>query len=288
MDVTIEEGVVFGRGGEVDLRCDIYTPPYANNAPAALLLYGGGWRMGERGRMREHAIALAERGFVAVASDYRLNPKHRWPAHIHDAKAAIRWMRANAGHLHIDPARIVLEGHSAGAHLALLAAGTPNLPAFEGDGGNPGVSTEVAAVAAIYPPVRFHVGIERPSGSTAASALIIEGATAELARAASPIEYVSASFPPTFLLHGSADKVVPPSASLRMYEALSKAGAPVELKMYANLPHGFARLPSVVALVHDEIASFFDRHVIAPETIEHEIAEVQAQMVAARAAATES
>ncbi|HKS91794.1 MAG TPA: alpha/beta hydrolase [Tepidiformaceae bacterium] len=284
-NISIREGIQFGTGADVALLCDTYIPEGASNAPAVLLLYGGGWRMGERARMRDDAIALAERGYVAVASDYRLNPKHRWPAHIHDAKAAIRWMRANAAELHIDPNRIALEGHSAGAHLSLLAAGTPNLPEFEGDGGNPGVSTEVAAVAAIYPPVRFHIGAERPSGSTAASALIIEGATAELARAASPIEYVSASFPPTFLLHGSADKVVPPSASLRMYEALSAAGAPVELKMYANLPHGFARIPSLASLVHDEIANFLDRHVGSPASLAAELDELQSQMALARAAA---
>ncbi len=284
--IDIQEGIQFGTGGDVALLCDTYIPEGARNAPAVLLLYGGGWRMGERARMRDHAIALAERGYVAVASDYRLNPQHRWPAHIHDAKAAIRWMRANAAELHIDPDRIALEGHSAGAHLSLLAAGTPNLPEFEGEGGNPGVSTEVAAVVAIYPPVRFHVGDQRPSGSTAASALIIEGATAELARAASPIEYASATFPPTFLLHGSADKVVPPSASLRMYEALSAAGAPVELKMYANLPHGFARIPSLVSLVHDEIASFLDRNMASPAAFATELTDLQNQMAQARAAAS--
>jgi len=284
--IDIREGIQFGIGGDVALFCDTYTPEGASNAPAVLLLYGGGWRMGERARMRDHAIALAERGYVAVASDYRLNPKHHWPAHIHDAKAAIRWMRANASELQIDPDRIALEGHSAGAHLSLLAAGTPNLTEFEGDGGNPGVSTDVAAVVAIYPPVRFHIGDERPSGSTAASALIIEGATAELARAASPIEYASANYPPTFLLHGGADKVVPPSASLRMYEALSAAGAPVELKMYANLPHGFARIPSLAPLLHDEIANFLDRHLAAPAAFAAELTELQAQMTQARAAAS--
>jgi len=283
--VGIQQGIVFGTGGGRDLLCDIYTPPRAANAPAVLLLYGGGWRMGERSRMRDHGIALARRGFVAVASDYRLTPESPWPAQIHDVKAAIRWMRASASELRLDPARIALEGHSAGAHLALLAAGTNGLAAFEGDGGTAGVATDVAAVVAVYPPVRFHMGTERVSGSTPANALMGERATSEAARAAGPIEYVSPSFPPTLLLHGSADKVVPPTATLRMYDALSRAGAPVEMKMYANLPHGFARLPSMLGLVQDEIANFLERHIVDPGRIQREVDQLMEEMAATRTAA---
>ena len=284
-EIRVEHAVVFGSGGGRDLLCDIYTPPGATNAPAVLLLYGGGWRMGERGRMRDHGMALAGRGFVAVASDYRLTPESPWPAQIHDVKAAIRWMRASAPRLGIDPRRIAIEGHSAGAHLALLAAGTPGIPAFEGDGGNPGVATDIAAVVAVYPPVRFHLGNDRASGSTPATALMGEAATMEDARAAGPIEYAAANFPPTLLLHGSADKVVPPTASLRMYEALSQAGAPVEIHMYANLPHGFARLPSMLGLVQDEIANFLDRHIVDPGRVKREVDHLMEEMAATRTAA---
>jgi len=194
-------------------------------------------------------------------------------------------MRASALRLGINPSRIAIEGHSAGAHLALLAAGTPGLPAFEGDGGNPGVATDIAAVVAVYPPVRFHLGNDRASGSTPATALMGEAATMEDARAAGPIEYAAANFPPTLLLHGSADKVVPPTASLRMYEALSQAGAPVEIHMYANLPHGFARLPSMLGLVQDEIANFLDRHIVDPGRVKREVDQLLEEMAATRTAA---
>ncbi len=171
--INERKAVRFGSGGGRDLHCDVYTPEdLVRPAPAVLMLYGGGWRMGERGRMRDASLTLARHGFVCVAGEYRLTPESPWPAHIHDVKAAIRWMRANADELGIDATKIAVQGHSAGAHLALLAAGTPNLPEFEGTGGNAGVSSEVAAVAAIYPPVTFHVGNERPSGSTPANALM--------------------------------------------------------------------------------------------------------------------
>ena len=74
--------------------------------------------------------------------------------------------------------------------------------------------------------------------------------------------YVSPDFPPTLLLHGTTDKVVPPSASMRMYEALVAAGALVELHMFSDLPHGFARRPGYVEVMQNEIAFFFKRMVV--------------------------
>jgi acetyl esterase/lipase len=284
--IRIEEGVVFGRGGGRDLKCDIYTPAnIAPNAPAVLMLYGGGWRMGERGRMRDASTAHAKHGFVCVAGEYRLTPESPWPAQIHDVKASIRWMRANAARLGIDPSKISIQGHSAGAHLGMLAAATPNLPEFEGDGGNPGVSSEVAAIVAVYPPTVFHVGDQRPSGSTPASALMFEAATEEKAKAASPMAYARADFPPTFMLHGTKDTVVPVTASLRMYDALTAAGAKVEMHIYSGLPHGFGRLPSMLDMVQAESAGFINRNVVAPSKLAAELAEVQAQMAAQQQAA---
>lgn len=283
--IAIEEGVTFGTGGGRDLKCDIYTPPGASNAPSVLVLYGGAWRMGERGRMRGASLALARHGFVAVAGEYRLTPESPWPAHIYDVKANIRWMRANANRLNIDPTKISVQGHSAGAHLVLLAAGTAHTREFDGDGGNPGVSTEVAAAIGVYPPVLFHAGGARPSGGLPATALMGESATEERALAASPLTYVSASYPPTLLLHGSKDTVVPPSASTRMYDALRAASVPVELHMYADLPHGFARLPSMLELVQAEAANFLLRHVVAPSRIAEELEESQRQLAAQQAAA---
>lgn len=279
-NLAIDEGVVFGTGGGRDLLCDVVSPAGPKDAPGVLVLYGGGWRMGERGRVRDHCLALARRGFVAVAGEYRLTPESPWPAQIHDVKANIRWMRANAATLGINPDKIGAEGHSAGAHLALLAAGSPGQ--MEGDGGNAGVSSALAAVAAIYPPVVFQMEGEKVSGSVQATALLGGAATAEAARVAGPINHVSADFPPTFLLHGTADKVVPVSASIRMYEALTAAGAQVEMKIYNRLPHGFARVPSLLDEVQAEIASFFRRTLVAPEAFEAELSEFAVQAAAAR------
>lgn len=265
-DVTVQKDVVFGTGGGQELRCDVYTPAgNVGNAPGVLLVHGGAWRQGDRSVMEGFGRRLAAAGFVGVACQYRLNadPEFPWPAHIHDVKAALRWMRANASRLGLDPGRIAVLGRSAGAHLALLLGGTPGDAEFAGEGGNPGVDDSVQAVVAIFPPTVFHMGETRVRGSNAATALMGPAATAEKARAASPVTYAKPGFPPTFLLHGTADKVVPPSASIVMYEALVAAGVPVELHMYAEQPHGFAGTPEFIDLCAAEAAHFLNRYLVA-------------------------
>ena len=260
-EVQVQEGMVFGNGGGRELRCDVYSPPsLREHAPGLLLLHGGGWRMGERGMMRDYGLRFAAEGFVCVAPEYRLTPESPWPAQIEDVKAAIRWVHAASSDLQIDTSRIAALGSSAGAHLALLAAGTPAAPEFAGSGGSEGASETLAAVVAIFPPTVFYVGDERTHGASPAHALMGDAATEAAARAASPLTYVSRAFPPTLLLHGTADKVVPASASMVMYEALVRAAVPVELHMYAEQPHGFARQPEFIDRICAESVHFLRRY----------------------------
>lgn len=272
-EVKIDEDIVFGSGGGRDLVADVYTPEGVDRpAPAVLMLYGGGWRRGDIKNLRERALALAGHGFVVVASEYRLSGESRWPAHIHDAKAAIRWLHANAEELGVDATKIAAVGFSAGAHLALLAAGTPGHPDFAGEGGNAGASEQLAAVAVFYAPVRFQMPGEKVSGGSPIEALAGDDATEEEAIAAAPIEYVTPQFPPTLLLTGTFDKVVPVSASQRMYEALTAAGVTADLRFYGGLPHGFDRLPGHLDLTMHDVALFLDRVMVRPEVYAEAIA----------------
>ena len=148
--VTIEEDVVFGSGGGRNLTCDVFTPPdapdapdagKASNRPAILLLHGGSWRNGDKSQLKYYGIQLARFGYLCVCSEYRLSGEAVWPAQLHDAKAALRWIRGNATRLGVDADRIAVLGNSAGAHLALMLAATPDTPGLEGDGGNEGVQS---------------------------------------------------------------------------------------------------------------------------------------------------
>jgi dienelactone hydrolase len=189
--VTVRKDVVYGSGGGRELKCDLYSPGApAEGRPGVLLVHGGGWRGGERGVMEGFGTRLAADGFVAVACEYRLTPEAAWPACIEDVKAALRWIRANGAELGIDPTKVAALGRSAGAHLVLLAAGTPGLADFEGSGGNAGVDAGLQAVVAVFPPVLFFTGEERVHGGTSARALMGELATDQGARLASPVHHV--------------------------------------------------------------------------------------------------
>ena len=263
--VSIEEGVVFGTGGARDLKCDVFTPPgKPKDAPAVLLVHGGGWLNGDRTQLRGYGILLGRKGYVCVASEYRLSGESRWPAQIHDVKAAIRWMRANAADLGLDPARIAVSGNSAGGHLSLMAGATQDVSAFEGEGGNLGHSTAVSAVIAFYPPVQLKHP-EQPL-SQPVEALMGSDATAEALDEASPITHVTRAFPPTLLIHGSDDAIVPVEASLGMYRALSAAGVPSELHVYAGQPHAFDAAPAFGRQSAEVMELFLQRYVGAPAT----------------------
>ncbi|HUO89904.1 MAG TPA: alpha/beta hydrolase [Rhizomicrobium sp.] len=284
-----DKDVVFATANGTDLKLDV-TRPAQPNGIGILFVHGGGWRMGTREMMAPMAQAMAGHGFTGIASQYRLNsPKGGvWPAHIHDVKAAIRWTRQNADALGIDPERIVLWGSSAGAHLVLLAGGTPDDPRLEGDVGPKGVSSKVAAVIAVHAPTGFHAGAPSGKHTSPLNALLgREGGTEEDAKLAAPISYVSANFPPTLLLHGTIDKVVHHSQSQVMFDALRAARAPVDMHLYHGHAHGFARLPSMRRQVAAEAAYFLDRTVVNPQKYKDEIETAAAEVAAlqARAAA---
>ena len=144
--MQIEKDVVYGKGGGRDLKLDIYLPDEDDRTrTAVILLHGGAWRLGEKSMMEIFGPELAGHGFVALAAEYRLLDEAPWPAQIKDVKTAIRWTKANADSLAIDPDKVVVQGFSAGGHLALMAGGTPGHPEFT-DRCDSAISDSVAAV----------------------------------------------------------------------------------------------------------------------------------------------
>lgn len=257
--VTIVRDVIFGEGGGRPLRCDIYYPPKPRpRQRSVLLLHGGAWMQGDRSQLQGYGVLLARTGLVCVASEYRLIGEARWPAQIHDCKAALRFMRASHADLGIDPDRVAVQGNSAGGHLALLLAGTQNLAELEGDGGHAGAGTQCAACLAIYPPTQL-LGQHRTSSMI--RALFPADTPDEIVAQASPITHARKDFPPTLLVHGNRDTLVPCDASLSMYKALSETGADVELHMFNKALHAFDAERALGRQVADLMLLFLDRHV---------------------------
>lgn len=255
--VTIREGVVFGTGGGRELRCDIFEPPAGvKNGIAVLLVHGGGWSQGDRSQLKGYGVLLGRRGYTCIASEYRLTGEALWPAQIEDVKCALRYVRANATEFGIDPDRIVVSGNSAGGHLSLMAGATTDA-SFEGSGGHADQPSKVAAAISFYPPTGLDA---RDWGGM--PALFGKGAPQETIRGASPLAYATSDFPPTLLIHGNKDEVVPADEATNMYDALLKAGVPVELHMFANQPHGFDADPKLGRQCADIMLSFLDRFVL--------------------------
>jgi acetyl esterase/lipase len=262
--VSLDEGIVYGTGGGRPLHCDIYRPP--PTAPltraAVILVHGGSWRGGDRTQLRRYGWRLGRSGYVCVAIEYRLIPETYFPGFLEDVKASIRWVRANADELGIDADRIGIHGNSAGGHLALLAAGTPDVAELEGAGGNAGISSAVQACVSVYGPSLFHV--EEPERGSRPVARITEEPGPAVARTASPLSWVSPSFPPTLLLHGKGDQLVPVAASELMHEALTAAGVPTEIHLFPDQPHGFDARPEFARQNGGIVAFFLDRYLRIP------------------------
>lgn len=226
-------------------------PPPTNRAPAVVFLHGGGWAEGERstGMYPWLNPLLAGHGFVTASVTYRLSRRAAFPAQIHDAKAAIRWLRANATAYGIDPDRVGVWGDSAGGHLAALLGTSGDLPELEGPCGSAAYSSRVQAVVARCAPTDFalfHPDDEDEPGSVLW--LLFGGPAREhldLARLASPVTHVRRGAPPFLLVHGDQDETVPYEQSSILAAELHAHGADVTVRTVPGGHHNM--LPDVEA-----------------------------------------
>ncbi len=256
----IEKDVVFGKGGDVDLHCDIYRPPPGVTKRMAVIhFHGGGFAIGSKSDLADRLKPFSALGYVNIAAQYRLAGVAKWPAQIEDVKTAIRWTRANGASLGIDARRIAVAGYSAGGHLALFAAGTQNHPEFEGNGGNKGVGTDVAACLAYY-------AVTGPAWERFRNAFPLpEGSSEEVWRQATPAPYIR-GFPPTVLHHGLTDTTIRAESSQDFLTLLRQADIPAELHTFAGVSHEFVIYPEFAEATARLNDLFFDRYVLNPRT----------------------
>ena len=259
--VSIKEGIVIGEGSGRPLKADIFLPPLEEkNRPAVLFIHGGGWIEGDRSQLRGYGILLARLGFVCMCNSYRLSNESIWPAQIQDVNCAIRYLRANATDLGLDPDRIGVSGNSAGGHLSLMAAATNYDQVFEGEGGSNEVSSEIKAVCAIYPPTTIRQLEMLNPLENAFLMLMGKEAKKEDFDKASPLNYVTEDYPPCILIHGSTDSVVRLKDSTKFYEKLIEFNRPASLHIFSEEEHAFDGEPDYGRAIADLQALFFKKY----------------------------
>jgi dipeptidyl aminopeptidase/acylaminoacyl peptidase len=180
---------------------------------------------------------------------------------VHDVKADVRWLRANAAKYKVNPDRIGATGGSAGGHLSLMLGVTDPSHKLEGEGGHTDQSSRVQAVVNYFGPTDMKHLAETSPGAAPIVATFLNGApdaATENYRASSPITYVSKDDPPVLTIHGTADKLVPPDQAELFDEALREAGGAHTLLLLEGQGHGFPGEAGLKA--QSAMYEFFDKH----------------------------
>lgn len=236
--------------GEHHLRLDIYqpktTPPQAS--PLIVWVHGGAWRAGSKNSVPIQK--LVEQGFAIASVDYRLSPVAKFPAQVHDIKAAIRFLRANAAAYKFDTQQFIVAGASAGGHLAALVGVTNGVEELEGRiGQHCDQSSDVHGIVSFYGASNLQTILSQstPHGLSVrvpALNLLLGGqpdAEPEQARLASPIAHVDQADPPLLLIHGDQDPQMPINQSHELHGQYQQLGLAVEFEVIHGAAHGGKR-----------------------------------------------
>jgi len=254
-------------------RLTLYLPctPDPAPRPGIILIHGGAWVFGTRHQLAPYGRRLAENGYAAATINYRLMPGHGFPDCLHDAKAAVRWMRTHAAEYNIDPERIGVIGNSAGGHLATLLATTRPEDGLEGPVGAPGleVSSAVQACVSLYGVAdlsyyRHPEGYIRMAGITPVFMRHFVGEpvnhVSDPYDSASPVTYAHAEMCPVLFVHGTRDHQVPYAQAVSFCEQLKRLGVPTRL-ITVPYGHAFDYLHlNTRAEVFGEMLVFLDEH----------------------------
>ena len=263
--VQVVRDLPYAQYGGRTLLLDLYRPADSvtvRRAPV-VVIRGGGWQQGDKLGFAPAAAALAERGFVAVSIEYRTSNEAPFPAAVHDTKAAVRWLRANAAVYGLDPERIGAIGGSAGGHLAVYLGVTAGIKSLEGEGGSAAMDSRVEAVVAMGAPADLATLREMPAAQHFVGVPL--EADPDRWRFASPITHVDAGDPPLLLLHSEADPVVPFEEAITYASRYGEVGIPVEMVLYPDAPHPFWAYSDWFDDAMDRAADFFRRHLF-PES----------------------
>ena len=250
--VELREGIVFARPPGKDLLLDVFLPRQTSRqrqtatAPGIVYVHGGGWRGGNRRAFWRQAAHLAQLGFPGVTLSYRFTPDHRFPAQLEDVRDGVRWLRAHAVELGVDPHRLGAAGGSAGGHLVALLGTTEEIV--------DGLSAKVQAVAAFNGVFDFQT--LDTSGARGPRQDLL-GGDPRVAVEASPLHRADATAAPTLLLHGTGDQTVPFTQSTAFQRRLQELGVRTELYSAEDAAHGFFNRPPHFQPTLERMTRFF-------------------------------
>ncbi len=270
--ITWDFDVPYIKDGDPAQRLDVYYPETKPQQPQPLIVHfhGGGWMGGNK--FPCDVRMMTAHGYTVASIEYRFSQKAKFPAQIQDCQAAIRWLRSNASQYSIDPKKVGVIGGSAGGHLSALVGVTGDKKVFDPIGGNAEQSDAVQCVCDIFGPKNFASVMEQAEKDTNVKNIFkfntpsdpyseLIGANlsdAKKTAAVSPITYVDKNSPPTLILHGTHDALVPFAQSEEFEAAMKKNGVPVWLQKFPRAGHGGGAFgkPSVILLMKN----FFDKH----------------------------
>jgi acetyl esterase/lipase len=238
------------------LKLDVTLPKGRGPYPLVIFIHGGAWLAGDPTvtnptyRKLDFINKLLDSGYAVSRISYRLSSEGIFPMQMHDCKAAVRFLRANALHFNVDPNRFAAMGDSAGGHLASMVGLTADHPELEGEVGKAKASSAVQAVVNWFGPAelltmqsqRVDQNWSSVDDPKSPESKLIGGAVQEnqiAAIAASPVNYVHSKAPPFLIQHGTADRLVPHVQSVALANRLKNAGCDVTLSSIEGADHCF-------------------------------------------------
>lgn len=262
----IVRDVEYARVGEQALKLDLHLPVKKARSPLIVWVHGGAWRSGSKTDMP--LGPMVEEGYAVASVDYRLSTQAKFPAQIHDIKAAVRFVRGHGNEWHLSTKQIVIAGDSAGGHLAALAGVSNGHVELEGEVGHDRVqSSDVQGIISFYGGANLTTILKQstPHGLSVrmpALDLLLGGQPEDvpaLARLASPVFHVDRRDPPLLLLHGDQDPQMPINQALELYGAYQKLKLPVQLEVVHGAAHGGAAFYDVerMAVVKKFLRRYF-------------------------------
>jgi acetyl esterase/lipase len=247
----VHPNIVYHVANNYEAKLDVYEPATESApTPVVIVIHGGGWIAGTKEDRVLEMMPYLQMGFAAVNVEYRMAQVSLAPAAVEDCRCALHWVFANAKKYNFDPSRVVVQGGSAGGHLALMTGMVTPAAGFDRDcftdqdnvwSQNPGTAKDprVAAIVNWFGISDVPDELSGPNAKGYAVAWIGSQPNAdEIAKRVSPINYVNSNLPPIITIHGDKDALVPYAQSVRLHKALDAAGVPNELHTVPGAGHG--------------------------------------------------